>query len=177
MLCVEVQQHKTSCYQQVIKYWARKRQDGRAGQHSSPLLIETPKSELTAEQSPAPPGHRNPAKTMPVSKTKKKAQGDGSRGAVRIKPNPMHAVWAPTNWGATGPQKSSHGSESSKPHWAPRPKGLAVGGGPPQRLALKASEDRLQEPHRPWGNRNSNLGGRTQGLVHNRTQGIKAATS
>ena len=67
-------------------------------------------------------------------------------------------------------QQFSHGSESSERHV--RLPSLGVWHQeeePPEHLALKANEALSQELHRTGGNRDSTLGGCTQGHVHTRT--------
>ena len=50
-------------------------------------------------------------------------------------------------------------------HWAPQPRGLALGGGTPRAFGLKASGAWVQELHRTGWKRDSTLGGCTQGFT------------
>ena len=61
---------------------------------SSPLLMETPKSQLTAEQPPTKKCWNLPKKDTLHPKTKNKPQRDSRRGASAIKSKPIHARWA-----------------------------------------------------------------------------------
>ena len=61
---------------------------------SSPLLMKTPQSQLTAEQ-PTNKKMLEPTKKENLHpKTKKKPQQDGKRGATTIKSNRIPATWA-----------------------------------------------------------------------------------
>ena len=78
----------------------------------------------------------------------------------------------PTNWKISIPQKFSYRSESSEPH--DRLSSLVVWQQeeePPENLALKARRVWSQELYRMGGNRNSTLGGHTEGLTCARTWG------
>ena len=85
-------------------------------------------------------------------------------------------VGQPTNWKIIVSQRFSHWSESSQPHvrlpilrvWNREEE-------PPEHFALKASVAWVQELHRTGGNRDSTLGGCTQGFTCTGTQG-KAVT-
>ena len=83
----------------------------------------------------------------------------------------------PTNWKIIISQRFSHRSETSEPHV----RLSSLGGShqkeePPEHLALKAGRAWAQELHRTGGNRESALGGYTQGFTCTGTQG-KAVTS
>ena len=83
----------------------------------------------------------------------------------------MPGGW-PTNWKIIVPQKFSHRSKSSEPHVRLPSLGVwQLEEVPPENLALKSSRVRSQEFHRTGGNRNSTLGGCTQGLLCTKTQG------
>ena len=80
--------------------------------------------------------------------------------------------WRATIWKIIIPQKFSHRSESPEPRISlPSLGAWEQEEETPENLALKASGVWSQEFHRTGENRNSTLGGCTQGLVHTGTQG------
>ena len=107
-------------------------------------------------------------------KTKKKPQQDGRRSTTAIKANPIPAGWV------THKLENNYIAEVLPQEWKFWPQvmlpSLAVwqwDEEPPENLALKASGILLQEFHSTRGNRNSTLGGHTQGLVHTTAQDKK----
>ena len=113
-------------------------------------------------------------KDTPHPKTKKKPQWDSRRGAITIKSNPVTAGCVTHKLENTYiiPQKSTHWSEGSEPHF--RLPNLEVWQQEeefPENQTLKASRIWLQDFDRTGGNRDSTLGGHTQSSVCIRTQG------
>ena len=119
---------------------------------SSPLLTETPKSQLTAEQPLTKKNAGTYQKRHPISKTKKKPQWDSRRGTTVIKSNPIHARWAthklesncitevlPQEW------------EFWAPHQAPQPGGLAMGGGVPKESSFESQQGLTTKIPQDWG--------------------------
>ena len=112
---------------------------------SLPLTMKTPKSQLTTEQQSTK--KKKKKKPKPTKK-------DTWHLKTKRKPNETEGkLWASDN--------------------SPQPGGLAMEGGASKNLALKGSRIWSQEFHRTRGNRNSTLGGNTQGLIHISTLGKK----
>ena len=142
-----------------------------------PLLMKTPKSQLTAKQ-PLTKKTLEPTKKDTLHpKTKKKPQQDGRRGAIVIKSNPVPARWAnhklednytteviPQEWKFWAPIRFT-----SLGVWQQDEESL-------KNLALKGSGVWSQDFHRTGGDGNSTLGGCTQSLMCTRTQRKKAVT-
>ena len=137
----------------------------------SPPLTKTPKLQLTAEQASTTKGWSLPKKICCVQR---QSSHNMTAGGVQSRYNqiPDPRGGQLTNWKLL--QKLSRGNESSEP--PVRLPGLEWEGAPQENLAWKASRVGLQEFHRTGRNRNSTLGGCTEGLMHTRAQ-LKKQTS
>ena len=101
-------------------------------------------------------------KDTPHPKTKEKLQGDGRRGAITIKSNPITTGWVTPNQRTLIPQKSTHWSEGSEPHVRLPNLGVQQWGEEfLENQTLKAGGIWLQDFNMNGGNRDSTLGGHT----------------
>ena len=99
-------------------------------------------------------------------KTKKKPQRDGRKNAIMIKSNPI-----PTGW-ETHKLKNNYTVEALPLEWkfwaacqTPQPGGLASGGGDSRVSGFEGQQCLIADCHRTGENRNSTLGGCTQGFI------------